>query len=67
MFYDGLDSAKFHPEDLRLNLRYLRPSWFLKTRIMGVMALKVLNESCRYPKETLELIAGFQNPNGGLT
>jgi len=28
--------------------------------------LGVLNESCRYPEETLEVIAKFQNPNGGF-
>jgi hypothetical protein len=32
----------------------------------GVKALEVLNEKCRYPKETLEVIVKFQNPNGGF-
>lgn len=32
----------------------------------GVKALEVLNECCRYPMETLELIAKFQNTNGGF-
>jgi len=32
----------------------------------GVKTLEVLNESCRYPEETLEVIAKFQNPNGGF-
>jgi len=38
----------------------------LEDTYYGVMALKVLNEGCRYPKETLRLIAKFQNPNGGF-
>jgi len=38
----------------------------LEDTYYGVMALKVLNERCKYPTETLELIAKFQNPNGGF-
>jgi hypothetical protein len=32
----------------------------------GVKSLEVLDEACRHPQETLELIAKFQNPNGGF-
>jgi len=32
----------------------------------GVKTLEALNEKCRYPRETLKLIAKFQNPNGGF-
>ena len=40
VFYDGSDNAKFHPEDLQLNLKYLLPSWFLKTHIMELWRLR---------------------------
>lgn len=32
----------------------------------GVKSLEALDETCRFPKATLELIAKFQNPNGGF-
>jgi hypothetical protein len=32
----------------------------------GIKSLELLNSRCRYPRETLELIKRFQNPNGGF-
>lgn len=45
----------------------LSPIYMVMENIyFGVKALEVLNESYKHPKETLELIAKFQNPNGGF-
>jgi hypothetical protein len=32
----------------------------------GVKCLDILDESCRYPSQTLDLIANYQNENGGF-
>jgi len=38
----------------------------LEDTYFGVKALEVLDESLRYPKETLKYVVKFQNPNGGF-